>query len=152
MSTEDIDETNIEELAANTIRVLGMEAVQKAKSGHPGMVMGMADITTVLYHDFLSYDPQDPQWYNRDRVILSNGHGSMLLYSMLHLTGISLDIEDLKNFRQWDSPTAGHPEYGYAPGIETTTGPLGQGIANGIGMALAEAHMRAKFGKDLKII
>ena len=141
--------TNIEELAANAIRVLGMDAVQKANSGHPGMVMGMADIVTVLYHDFLQYDSQDPHWCNRDRVVLSNGHGSMLLYSILHLTGISLTIEDLKNFRQWNSPTAGHPEYGYAYGIETTTGPLGQGIANGIGMAIAESHMRAKFGKEL---
>ena len=98
MSTEEIVETNIEELAIAHGRVLGMDAVQRANSGHPGMVMGMADITTVLYHDFLTYDPQDPQWYNRDRVILSNGHGSMLLYSMLHLTGISLEIEDLKTF------------------------------------------------------
>ena len=138
-----------EQEAVNTIKCLGMDAVQKANSGHPGMVMGMADIATVLWHDVLKYDPKDPAWFDRDRVVVSNGHGSMLLYAMLHLSGTSLTLDDLKNFRQWHSPTAGHPEYGYAPGIETTTGPLGQGVANGVGMALAESHLRAKFGAEL---
>ncbi|MEC8382711.1 MAG: transketolase [Myxococcota bacterium] len=140
---------NVEQLAVNTIKGLGMDAVQKANSGHPGMVMGMADIATVLWKEHLKYDPSAPDWPDRDRVILSNGHGSMLLYSMLHLTGTSLSLEDLKNFRQWGAPTAGHPEYGYAPGIETTTGPLGQGFANGVGMAMAERWMAAQFGSDL---
>jgi transketolase len=140
---------NVEQLAVNTIKGLGMDAVQRANSGHPGMVMGMADIATVLWKHHLKFDPADPEWPNRDRVVLSNGHGSMLLYSMLHLTGTSLTLEDLKNFRQWGSPTAGHPEYGYAPGIETTTGPLGQGFANGVGMALAERWMETQFGGDV---
>ncbi|WP_117003423.1 MULTISPECIES: transketolase [Cysteiniphilum] len=123
---------------ANAIRFLSMDAVQKAKSGHPGMPMGMADIATVLWRKYLKHNPKNPHWLNRDRFVLSNGHGSMLLYSLLHLTGYELSIDDLKNFRQLHSKTAGHPEYGYAPGIETTTGPLGQGIANAVGMALAE--------------
>ena len=106
-----------EQLTVNTIKALGMDAIQAANSGHPGMVMGMADIATVLWHDFVAYDPQDAHWPNRDRVVLSNGHGSMLLYSMLHLTGTSLSLEDLKNFRQWGAPTAGHPEYGYADAV-----------------------------------
>ena len=130
-------EMSVEQKAVQTIKTLGMDAIQAANSGHPGMVMGMADIATVLWHDFVRYDPKDAKWPNRDRVVLSNGHGSMLLYSILHLTGTSLSLDDLRNFRQWGSPTAGHPEYGYAPGIETTTGPLGQGIANGVGMAMA---------------
>lgn len=138
-----------EQLTVHTIKALGMDAIQAANSGHPGMVMGMADIATVLWHDVLRYDPKAPHWPNRDRVVLSNGHGSMLLYSMLHLTGTSLTIDDLKNFRQWGAPTAGHPEYGYADGIETTTGPLGQGIANGVGMAMAERYLREKHGSDL---
>ena len=138
-----------EQLTVNTIKALGMDAIQAANSGHPGMVMGMADIATVLWHDFVQYDPQDSHWPNRDRVVLSNGHGSMLLYSMLHLTGTSLSLDDLKNFRQWGAPTAGHPEYGYADGIETTTGPLGQGVANGVGMAMAERYLREKHGADL---
>ena len=133
-----------EQLAVNTIKALGMDAVQKANSGHPGMVMGMADITTVLWHDFLRYNPQDPAWKDRDRVVLSNGHGSMLLYAMLYLTGTSLSLDEIKNFRQWGAKTAGHPEYGYAPGIETTTGPLGQGVANGVGMAIAEQWQRTR--------
>ena len=133
----------------NTIKGLAMDAVQAANSGHPGAPMGMADIAYVLWHDFLSYDPADPGWADRDRVVLSNGHASMLLYSMLHLTGTSLTLDDLKNFRQWGSPAAGHPEYGEAPGIETTTGPLGQGFANGVGMALSEGWLRTKFGTEL---
>ncbi|HBC19949.1 MAG TPA: transketolase, partial [Alcanivorax sp.] len=115
---------------ANAIRALSMDAVQKANSGHPGAPMGMADIAEVLWRGFLKHNPQDPTWPDRDRFVLSNGHGSMLLYSLLHLSGYGVSLDDIKNFRQLGSPTAGHPEYGDAPGIETTTGPLGQGIAN----------------------
>lgn len=136
-------------LSANTIKGLAMDAVQRANSGHPGAPMGMADIATVLWSRFVKYDPECPQWPDRDRVILSNGHGSMLLYSMLHLTGTALSLQDLKDFRQWGSKTAGHPEFGEAPGIETTTGPLGQGFANGLGMAFAERWLNARFGDDL---
>ncbi len=132
---------------ANAIRALSMDAVQKAKSGHPGAPMGMADIAEVLWNDFLKHNPENPDWADRDRFILSNGHGSMLIYSLLHLSGYDLSIDDLKNFRQMDSKTPGHPEYGYAPGIETTTGPLGQGIANGVGMAVAEKVLAAQFNK-----
>ncbi len=130
---------------ANAIRALSMDAVQRAKSGHPGAPMGMADIAEVLWNDYLSHNPDNPDWPNRDRFVLSNGHGSMLLYSLLHLNGYDLSIEDLKNFRQLHSRTPGHPEYGYAPGVETTTGPLGQGIANAVGMALAESILGAQF-------
>ncbi len=136
-------------LSANTIKGLAMDAVQRANSGHPGAPMGMADMATVLWSQFVNYDPSCPEWADRDRVILSNGHGSMLLYSMLHLTGTSLSLGELKDFRQWGSRTAGHPEYGEAPGIETTTGPLGQGFANGLGMAFAERWLNARFGDDL---
>lgn len=132
---------------ANAIRALSMDAVQKAKSGHPGAPMGMADIAQVLWHDFLHHNPANPKWPNRDRFVLSNGHGSMLLYSLLHLTGYDLSIDDLKNFRQLHSKTPGHPEYGYAPGIETTTGPLGQGIANAVGMAIAQRTLAAQFNR-----
>ncbi len=132
---------------ANAIRALSMDAVQKAKSGHPGAPMGMADIAEVLWRDFLRHNPQDPQWPNRDRFVLSNGHGSMLLYSLLHLTGYDLAIDDLKQFRQLHSRTPGHPEYGYAPGVETTTGPLGQGITNAVGMAIAEKALAAQFNR-----
>jgi len=130
---------------ANAIRALSMDAVEKAQSGHPGMPMGMADIAEVLYNDHLRHNPANPDWWDRDRVVVSNGHGSMLLYSLLHLTGYGVSIEDLKNFRQLHSPTAGHPEFGEAPGIETTTGPLGQGLANAVGMALAEKLLAARF-------
>lgn len=133
---------------ANAIRALSMDAVQKAKSGHPGAPMGMADIAEVLWNDYLKHNPTNPEWADRDRFILSNGHGSMLIYSLLHLSGYDLTIDDLKNFRQLHSKTPGHPEYGYAPGIETTTGPLGQGIANGVGMALAEKVLAAQFNRD----
>ena len=133
---------------ANAIRALSMDAVQKAKSGHPGAPMGMADIAEVLWNDFLKHHPANPQWPDRDRFILSNGHGSMLIYSLLHLTGYDLSIEDLKQFRQLHSKTPGHPEYGYAPGVETTTGPLGQGITNGVGMALAEKVLAGQFNRD----
>jgi transketolase len=132
---------------ANAIRALSMDAVQKANSGHPGAPMGMADIAEVLWNDMI-HNPTNPQWSNRDRFVLSNGHGSMLIYSLLHLTGYDLPIEELKNFRQLHSKTAGHPEYGYAPGVETTTGPLGQGITNAVGMAIAEKALAAQFNRD----
>lgn len=125
---------------ANAIRALSMDAVQKAKSGHPGALMGMADIAEVLWRDFLNHNPQNPAWADRDRFVLSNGHGSMLIYSLLHLTGYDLPIDELKNFRQLHSKTPGHLEVGYTAGVETTTGPLGQGIANAVGMAIAENH------------
>lgn len=133
---------------ANAIRALSMDAVQKAKSGHPGAPMGMADIAEVLWNDYLQHNPQNPNWINRDRFILSNGHGSMLIYSLLHLSGYDLSIDDIKNFRQLHSKTPGHPEYGYAPGIETTTGPLGQGITNAVGMAIAEKALAAQFNRE----
>jgi len=139
--------TNRRELA-NAIRALSMDAVQKANSGHPGAPMGMADIAEVLWNDFMKHNPTNPKWADRDRFVLSNGHGSMLIYSLLHLTGYDLSIEDLKNFRQLHSRTPGHPEYGYAPGVETTTGPLGQGITNAVGMAIAERAMAAEFNKE----
>lgn len=133
---------------ANAIRVLSMDAVQKANSGHPGMPMGMADIAEVLWNDFIRHNPSHPAWPNRDRFVLSNGHGSMLQYALLHLTGYELSIDDLKHFRALHSKTPGHPEYGYAPGIETTTGPLGQGLGNAVGMALAEAILAREFNRD----
>ncbi len=134
--------------SANAIRALSMDAVQKAKSGHPGAPMGMADIAQVLWCDFLKHNPGDPKWFNRDRFVLSNGHGSMLIYSVLHLTGYDLSNEDLQQFRQFDSKTPGHPEFGYTPGVETTTGPLGQGLANGVGMAIAEKTLGAQFNRE----
>ncbi|AHG60275.1 transketolase [Buchnera aphidicola] len=132
---------------ANAIRMLSIDAVQNAKSGHPGMPMGMADIAEVLWRDFLQHNPKNPNWNNRDRFILSNGHGSMLLYSLLHLTGYNLSIQELKNFRQLNSKTPGHPETGETPGVETTTGPLGQGLANAVGMAVAEKTLSAYFNR-----
>ena len=132
---------------ANAIRALSMDAVQKANSGHPGMPMGMADVATVLFTQFLKFDPNHPHWPDRDRFVLSAGHGSMLLYSLLHLTGYAgMTIEEIKNFRQIGSRTAGHPEFGHADGIETTTGPLGQGLGNAAGMALAERMLNARYG------
>jgi len=139
--------TNRRELA-NAIRALSMDAVQKANSGHPGAPMGMADIAEVLWNDFLRHNPANPKWADRDRFVLSNGHGSMLLYSLLHLTGYDLPMEELKQFRQLHSRTPGHPEYGYAPGVETTTGPLGQGITNAVGMAIAEKVLAGQFNRD----
>lgn len=133
---------------ANAIRALSMDGVQKANSGHPGAPMGMADIAEVLWRDHMNHNPSNPNWVDRDRFVLSNGHGSMLIYSLLHLTGYDLSIEDLKNFRQLHSKTPGHPEYGYAPGIETTTGPLGQGISNAVGMAIAEKTLAAQFNRE----
>ncbi|MER2473372.1 transketolase [Photorhabdus laumondii] len=132
---------------ANAIRFLSMDAVQKAKSGHPGAPMGMADIAEVLWRDYLNHNPTDPHWVDRDRFVLSNGHGSMLIYSLLHLTGYDVSVDDLKNFRQLHSKTPGHPEYGYTPGVETTTGPLGQGIANAVGFAIAEHTLAAQFNR-----
>ena len=132
---------------ANALRALAMDAVQRANSGHPGAPMGMADLAEVLWNDFLQHIPADPTWVDRDRFVLSNGHGSMLLYGLLHLSGYPLSMADLRNFRQMGSPTAGHPEYEPDLGIETTTGPLGQGIANAVGMALAEKVLAAQFNR-----
>ncbi|MCB0214098.1 MAG: transketolase [Anaerolineae bacterium] len=139
---------SLEELCVNTIRTLAIDGVQKANSGHPGMPMGMADAAYVLWTQFLRHNPKNPDWFNRDRFVLSAGHGSMLLYSLLHLTGYDLPLEQLKQFRQWNSLTPGHPEHGLTPGVETTTGPLGQGFANGVGMAIAEAFMAASFNRE----
>lgn len=139
--------------AANTIRMLSADAVQAAKSGHPGLPMGMATAALVLWTRAMRYNPANPAWANRDRFILSAGHGSMLLYSMLHLTGYDLSLDDIRNFRQWGSKTAGHPEYGHTPGVETTTGPLGQGFANGVGMAIAERWLATRFNRpDLPVV
>ena len=138
------------DLMANAIRALSMDAVEAAKSGHPGLPMGAADIAAVLFRDHLVYDPADPKWPDRDRFVLSAGHGSMLLYSVLHLIGVpGVSLDDLKAFRQLGSKTPGHPEVGHTPGVETTTGPLGQGIANGVGMALAERLLNARHGGKL---
>lgn len=135
---------------ADAIRVLSMDAVHRAKSGHQGMPMGMADVATVLFTKFLKYDAARPDWADRDRFVLSAGHGSMLLYSLLHLTGVkAVTMEQIKAFRQLGSSTPGHPEYGHTPGVETTTGPLGQGLATAVGMAMAERHVNARFGDDL---
>src|SRR6266540_5229181 len=139
--------TDLDQLCINTIRTLTLDAVQKAKSGHPGLPLGAAPMAYVLWTRFLRHNPRNPKWENRDRFLLSAGHGSMLLYSLLHLTGYDLPLDELKNFRQWGSKTPGHPEYGLTPGVEITTGPLGQGFANGIGMAMGGAHLGAKFNK-----
>jgi transketolase len=143
---------SLEDLCINAIRVLAMDAVQKADSGHPGTPMALAPLAYVLWTKHLRYNPADPNWLNRDRFVLSAGHASMLLYSVLYLTGYELTLDDIKQFRQWESKTPGHPEYGYAPGIETTTGPLGQGMGNAVGMAVGEAHLGAVFNRDQKII
>jgi transketolase len=140
-------QSNIYQLCINTIRTLAMDGVQKAHSGHPGMPMGMADVAYILWTRFLKHNPKDPKWPDRDRFVLSAGHGSMLLYSLLYLTGYDLTLEDLMAFRQWGSRTPGHPEYGLTPGVETTTGPLGQGFANGVGMAIAERFLAATFNR-----
>ncbi|MDX6500952.1 MAG: transketolase [Blastocatellia bacterium] len=151
------EETNstpeLDQLCINTIRALTIDAVQKANSGHPGLPLGAAPMAYVLWTRFMRYNPRDPKWENRDRFLLSAGHGCMLLYSLLYLTGYDLSLDDIKNFRQWGSKTPGHPEYGLAPGIEITTGPLGQGFANGVGMAMGAAHLAAKFNqKDFPLI
>ena len=140
--------TDLRRLAVNTIRMLAVDAVEKANSGHPGTPMALADISVTLWTEFLRYDPTAPDWENRDRFILSAGHASMLLYSMLHLAGYELSLDDLRAFRQWGSRTPGHPEYGCAPGVEVTTGPLGQGFANGVGIALAGKMLAARFTRD----
>ena len=137
---------DLDQLSVNTIRTLSMDAVQKANSGHPGTPMALAPITYVLYTRVMKHNPENPDWFDRDRFVLSAGHASMLLYSMLYLTGYGLELDDLKNFRQLGSATAGHPEYGHAAGIETTTGPLGQGISNAVGLALAERMWNARLG------
>lgn len=140
-----MSDSSLDQLSVNTIRTLSMDAVEAAKSGHPGMPMGMADAAYVLWTKFLRHNPKNPGWFNRDRFVLSAGHGSMLLYSLLHLTGYDLPLEELKNFRQLGSKTPGHPEFGITPGVETSTGPLGQGFSTGVGMAMAEAHLAARF-------
>ena len=140
--------TDLQTLAINTIRTLSMDAVQKANSGHPGLPMGAAPMAYALWMNHMNYNPKNPDWFNRDRFVLSAGHGSMLLYSLLHLTGYDLSLDEIKNFRQWESKTPGHPEYGEAPGVETTTGPLGQGGATAVGMALAEAYLAHYFNRD----
>src|SRR5688572_26524935 len=138
----------LDQLCINTIRTLSLDAVQKANSGHPGLPLGAAPMAYVLWTRFLRHNPKNPKWENRDRFLLSAGHGSMLLYSLLYLTGYDLSLDELKNFRQWGSKTPGHPEYGLTPGVEITTGPLGQGFANGVGMAMGAAHLGAKFNQD----
>src|SRR5512143_12524 len=138
---------NLTTRAINTIRFLSADAVQQANSGHPGLPMGDASMAYVLWTRHLHHNPRDPKWPGRDRFILSGGHGSMLLYSLLHLTGYDLPLDQIKLFRQWGSQTPGHPEYGLTPGVEATTGPLGQGFANGVGMAIAEAHLAAEFNQ-----
>src|SRR4026207_1848865 len=138
----------LDQLCINTIRTLSLDAVQKAESGHPGLPLGAAPMAYVLWTRFQRHNPQNPKWENRDRFLLSAGHGSMLLYSLLHLTGYDLPLDELKNFRQFGSKTPGHPEYGLTPGGEITTGPLGQGFANGVGMAMGGAHLAARFDKD----
>src|SRR4051812_19131793 len=135
----------LDQLCVNTIRTLSIDAVQKATCGHPGLPMGCADFAYVLWTQFLKHNPANPQWTNRDRFVLSAGHGCMLLYSLLHLCGYKVSLEDLMSFRQLNSITPGHPEFGLTPGVETTTGPLGQGAANAVGIAIAEEHMAAKF-------
>src|SRR5580692_10281964 len=143
---------SLEEKCINTIRCLAMDAVQKANSGHPGTPMALAPAAYALWMNHLRFNPSDPKWFNRDRFVLSCGHASMLQYAILHLTGYALSLDDIKNFRQLNSKTPGHPEHGLTPGIETTTGPLGQGIMTAVGMAIAEAHLAALFNKEEKIV
>src|SRR3954467_5610142 len=138
----------LDQLAINTIRTLSMDAVEKAESGHPGTPMALAPLAYKLFMQHMKHDPADPAWFDRDRFVLSWGHASMLLYSSLFLSGYDLSLDDLKQFRQWESRTPGHPEYGYTAGVETTTGPLGQGLTNAVGMAVAEAHLAAKFNRQ----
>ena len=139
---------DLELLAINTIRTLSMDAVQKANSGHPGTPMALAPLAYLLFDEYLRYNPGNPDWPNRDRFVLSNGHACMLLYSVLFLTGFGLTLADLKQFRQWDSKTPGHPEHGLTPGVETTTGPLGQGVGNAVGMAIAQRWLGAHFNRE----
>src|SRR5262245_27539884 len=139
---------DLQRLSIDTIRTLSMDAVQKANAGHPGTPMSTAPMAYALWHRFLKHNPRDPKWADRDRFVLSAGHGSMLLYSLLYLTGYGLSLDDIKNFRQWGSRTPGHPEYRLTPGVELTTGPLGQGFANGVGLAIAEAHLAATYNQQ----
>ncbi|SFJ51910.1 Transketolase, thiamine diphosphate binding domain [Halobacillus dabanensis] len=143
-----ITHLDIDLLTANTLRMLSINMIEKASSGHPGLPMGAAPMASELWLKHMNHNPANPNWFNRDRFILSAGHGSALLYSLLHLTGYDLPVEELKNFRQWGSKTPGHPEYGHTPGVEATTGPLGQGVAMAVGMAMAENHLAAKFNRD----
>ncbi|HLT38192.1 MAG TPA: transketolase, partial [Enhygromyxa sp.] len=145
-STRSLDPA-VAELVVKTIKGLAMDAVEAANSGHPGMPMGCADLATVLWTEFHVHDPGDPTWFNRDRFVLSAGHGSMLLYALLHLTGYDLSLDELRNFRQWGSKTAGHPEYGHTPGVDVTTGPLGSGFAAGVGMAMAERFLASRYNR-----
>ncbi|MDX1707944.1 MAG: transketolase, partial [Desulfobacterales bacterium] len=139
--------SDLDQLCINTIRMLSVDGVQRANSGHPGMPMGAAAMAYVLWTRFLRHNPKNPTWPNRDRFVLSAGHGSMLIYSLLHLSGYDLSLEEIQKFRQWGSKTPGHPEHGLTPGVETTTGPLGQGFANGVGMALAERYLAERFNR-----
>ena len=138
---------SVDTLAVNTIRTLSIDAIEKAKSGHPGMPMGAAPMAYALWTRHMNHNPKNPDWFNRDRFVLSAGHGSMLLYSLLHLSGYDVSMEDIKEFRQWGSKTPGHPEYGHTPGVDATSGPLGQGIAMAVGMAMAERHLAAKYNR-----
>ncbi len=146
-ATEPKKKTDLDTLCINTIRTLSLDAVQRANSGHPGLPLGMAPTAYILWTKFLRHNPKNPKWFNRDRFLLSAGHGSMLIYSLLHLTGYDLPLEELKNFRQLHSKTPGHPENILTPGVEITTGPLGQGFANGVGMGIAQAHLAALFNR-----
>ncbi|MCB0287289.1 MAG: transketolase, partial [Calditrichaeota bacterium] len=143
-----LNEMTIDELCIQTIRTLSIDGVQKANSGHPGAPMGLAPLAYVLFTKIMQHNPDNPHWFNRDRFVLSNGHASMLLYSMLHLCGYDLPLDELKQFRQWGSKTPGHPEVHHTAGVETTTGPLGQGVMNSVGMAIAEAHLAATYNRD----
>ena len=138
----------IDSLAISSIRTLSIDAIEKANSGHPGMPMGAAPMAYTLWSRYMNHNPKNPKWFNRDRFVLSAGHGSMLLYSLLHLSGYEVSMDDIKEFRQWGSKTPGHPEYGHTPGVDATTGPLGQGIAMGVGMAMAERHLAATYNKE----
>src|ERR1700747_626652 len=149
MQEEKNPKPELDQLCINTIRALTLDAVQKANSGHPGLPLGAAPMAYVLWTRFMRYNPRNPKWENRDRFLLSAGHGCMLLYSLLHLTGYDLPLDEIKSFRQWGSKTPGHPERGLTPGVETTTGPLGQGFANGVGMAIAERFLRERFGQEV---
>ncbi|HXN08033.1 MAG TPA: hypothetical protein VN860_00080, partial [Candidatus Acidoferrales bacterium] len=146
-TTTTLDATSLAQLSINTIRTLAMDAVQKANSGHPGTPMALAPLAYLLFTKHMRYNPRNPQWPDRDRFVLSAGHASMLLYACLFLTGYDITLDDIKSFRQWGSKTPGHPEYGETPGVEVTTGPLGQGFGNGVGFAIAEAHLAARFNR-----
>ncbi len=147
MATATTVDKTLEQKAINSIRSLSMDAIQRANSGHPGLPMGAAAMGYVLWHDFMKHNPRNPAWFDRDRFVLSAGHGSMLIYSLLHLTGYDVTLDDLKHFRQVGSKTPGHPERGHTPGVEVTTGPLGQGVGNGVGLAMAERYLAATYNR-----